>query len=68
MLFEDIRKGSIFVALNAKKHIDLTPLRRSLDARGRKNYCTFYYSGSLDDVIADVISIWRSYNFSYANV
>jgi inorganic pyrophosphatase/exopolyphosphatase len=68
MLFEDIRKGSIFVALNAKKHIDLTPLRRSLNARGRKNYCTFYHSGSLDDVIAHVISIWRSYNFSYTNV
>jgi len=68
MMFEDIRKGSIFVAINAKKHIDLTPLRRSLDAMGRKNYCTFYHSGSLDDIVGHMVSIWRSYNFSYTNI
>ncbi len=68
MMFEDIRKGSIFVALNAKKHIDLTSLRRSLGARGRKNYCTFYYTGSLDDIVGHIVSIWRSYNFSYTNI
>ena len=68
MMFEDIRKGSIFIALNAKKHIDLTSLRRSLGARGRKNYCTFYHTGSLDDVVGHIISIWRSYNFSYTNI
>jgi len=68
MLFEDIRKGSIFVALNAKKHIDLTLLRRSLGAMGRKNYCTFYHSGSLDDIVGHMVSTWRSYNFSYNNI
>jgi nanoRNase/pAp phosphatase (c-di-AMP/oligoRNAs hydrolase) len=68
MMFEDMRKRSIFVALNAKKHIDLSPLRHSLGARGRKNYCTFYYSGSLDDIVGQMVSIWRSYNFSYTNV
>jgi hypothetical protein len=68
MIFEDIRKGSIFVALNAKKHIDLTLLRRSLGAMGRKNYCTFYHSGSLDDIVGHMVSIWRSYNFSYTNI
>jgi len=68
MIFEDIRKGSIFVAINAKKHIDLTLLRRSLGAMGRKNYCTFYHSGSLDDIVGHMVSIWRSYNFSYTNI
>ena len=68
MLFEDIRKGSIFVALNAKKHIDLTLLRRSLGAMGRKNYCVFYHTGSLDDIVGHMVSIWRSYNFSYTNI
>jgi len=68
MLFEDIRKGSIFVALNAKKHIDLTLLRRSLGAIGRKNYCVFYHTGSLDDIVGHMVSIWRSYNFSYTNI
>jgi nanoRNase/pAp phosphatase (c-di-AMP/oligoRNAs hydrolase) len=68
MLFEDIRKGSTFIAINAKKHIDLTSLRRSLGARGRKNYCAFYHSGSLDDVVGHIVSVWRSYNFSYTNI
>ncbi len=63
IILEDVRKGQAFVALNAKKHLDLTPLRRRLGARGRKNYCTFYCAGSLDDVVGHVITIWRSYNF-----
>jgi len=68
MMFEDIREGSIFVALNAKKHIDLTPLCRSLGAMGRKNYCVFYHTGSLDNIVGHMVSTWRSYNFSYNNI
>jgi nanoRNase/pAp phosphatase (c-di-AMP/oligoRNAs hydrolase) len=61
MLFEDIQKNSIFVAINAKKHIDLSSLRRSWGARGRKNYLTFNYSGSIEDIVGQVIRAWRSY-------
>jgi hypothetical protein len=68
MFFEDIQKNSIFVALNAKKHIDLSALRRSWGARGRKNYFTFYYSGSLEDIVGQVISAWRSHAFGHVNV
>ena len=68
MLFEDIQKNSVFVALNAKKNIDLSSLRRSWGARGRKNYLTFYYSGSLEDIVGQIISTWRSYALGYINV
>jgi hypothetical protein len=68
MLFEDIQKNSVFVALNAKKNIDLSSLRRSWGARGRKNYLTFYYSGSLEDIVGQVISAWRSHAFGHVNV
>ncbi len=68
MLIEDIQKNSIFVALNAKKSIDLSSLRRSWGARGRKNYLTFYYSGSLEDIVGQVINAWRSYTFGNVSV
>jgi len=68
MLFEDIQKNSIFVAINAKKNIDLSSLRRSWSARGRKNYLTFYYSGSIEDILGQVVSAWRSYALAYNNV
>jgi len=68
MLFEDIQKNSIFVALNAKKNIDLSTLRRNWSARGRKNYLTFYHSGNLEDIVGQVINAWRSYALGYINV
>jgi hypothetical protein len=68
MLIEDIQKNSIFVAINAKKDVDLSPLRRGWEARGRKNYLTFYYSGNLEDIIGQVINAWRSYAFGKVSV
>ncbi len=68
MLFEDIQKNSIFVALNARKNIDLSSLRRSWGARGRKNYLTFYYTGGLEDIIGQVVTAWRSYALGHVNV